>query len=150
MANYDGEVRIKTKVDNSEVIKLEADLESTEKKAEEAGKALDQVKLNKDTADTAQQAATGMESLADKTRKAASEAQNLDDAFKNTKIHLADGSTFDWNGNVIEEAVQDTAELNQEQTRLSDVAEKAAESMRTIASETRQLPAYSYIRSSYQ
>lgn len=138
MANYDGEVRIKTKVDNSEVIKLEADLESTEKKAEEAGKALDQVKLNKDTADTAQQAATGMESLADKTRKAASEAQNLDDAFKNTKIHLADGSTFDWNGNVIEEAVQDTAELNQEQTRLSDVAEKAAESMRTIASETRQ------------
>lgn len=138
MANYDGEVRIKTKVDNSEVIKLEADLESTEKKAEEAGKALDQVKLNKDTADTAQQAATGMESLADKTRKAASEAQNLDDAFKNTKIHLADGSTFDWNGNVIEEAAQDTAELNQEQTRLSDVAEKAAESMRTIASETRQ------------
>lgn len=138
MANYDAEIRVKTKIDNSEVIKLEADLESTEKKAEEAGKALDQITLNKDTADTAHQAAAGMESLADKTRKAASEAQNLDDAFKNTKIHLADGSTFDWNGNVIEEAVQDTAELNQEQTRLSDVAEKAAESMRTIASETRQ------------
>jgi phage-related protein len=135
---YDAEIRVKTKIDNSEVVKLEADLEATEKKAEETGKALDQVTLNKDTADTAQHAAAGMESLADKTRKAASEAQNLDDAFKNTKIHLADGTTFDWNGNVIEEAVQDTAELNQEQTRLSDVAEKAAESMRTIAEETRK------------
>lgn len=135
---YDAEIRVKTKVDNSEVIKLEADLESTEKKAEEAGKALDQVVLNKDTAETAQQAASGMENLAEKTRKAAAEAQKLDDAFKNTKIHLADGTTFDWNGNVIEEAVQDTAELNQEQSRLSDVAEKAAESIRTIAKETRQ------------
>lgn len=29
---YDAEIRVKTKIDNSEVIKLEADLDSTEKR----------------------------------------------------------------------------------------------------------------------
>lgn len=133
---YDAEIRVKTKIDNSEVIKLEADLDSTEKKAEEAGKALDQVVLNKETAETAHQASSGMESLADKTQKAAAEARNLDEAFKNTKIHLPDGTTLDWDENIIEEAVKDTSELNQEQAGLSDVAERAAEAMRHMAEET--------------
>ena len=137
MANYDGEVRIKTKVDNSEVIKLEADLESTEKKAEEAGKALDQVKLNKDTADTAQQAAAGMESLADKTSKAAAKAQELNESFKNAQIHMVDGKTYDWNENVIGEAVKNTEGL-------SKVADRAAESMQKLAEETREANAAAY------
>ena len=134
---YDAEIRVKTKIDNSEVIKLEADLESTEKKAEEAGKALDQVTLNKETAETAQQAASGMENLAEKTQKAAAEAQKLDDAFKDTKIHLADGTTLDWDGNVIKEAVSDTQ-------KLSDVAQRSEESMRKLAEETREAVAAVY------
>lgn len=77
-----------------------------------------------------------MESLADKTQKAAAEARNLDEAFKNTKIHLPDGTTLDWDENIIEEAVKDTSELNQEQAGLSDVAERAAEAMRHMAEET--------------
>lgn len=134
---YDAEIRVKTKIDNSEVIKLEADLEATEKKAEEAGKALDQVSLNKETAETAQQAASGMENLAEETRKAAAEAQKLDDAFKDTKIHLADGTTLDWDGNVIEEAVSDTQ-------KLSDIAQRSEESMRKLAAETREAVAAVY------
>lgn len=131
---YDAEIRVKTKIDNSEVIKLEADLESTEKKAEEAGKALDQVTLNKETAETAQQAASGMENLADKTRRAAAEAQNLDDTFKDTKIHLADGTTLNWDGSVIEGSIKDTQ-------KLSDVADRSAESMQKLAEETREASA---------
>ena len=134
---YDAEIRVKTKIDNSEVIKLEADLESTEKKAEEAGKALDQVSLNKETAETAQQAASGMENLAEKTQKAAAEAQKLDDAFSGTKIHLADGTTLDWDGNVLEEAVNDTQ-------KLSDVADRSAVSMQKLAEETREAVAAVY------
>lgn len=134
---YDAEIRVKTKIDNSEVIKLEADLESTEKKAEEAGKALDQVTLNKETAETAQQAASGMENLADKTRRAAAEAQNLDDTFKDTKIHLADGTTLNWDGSVIEESIKNTQ-------KLSDTADRSAESMRKLAEETREAVAAVY------
>ena len=137
MANYDAEIRVKTKIDNSEVINLEADLVSTEKKAEEAGKALDQVTLNKDTADTAQQAAAGMESLADKTSKAAAKAQELSDSYKNAKIHMVDGKTYDWNENVIDEAIQNTEGL-------SKVADRAAESMQKLAEETREANAAAY------
>lgn len=134
---YDAEIRVKTKIDNSEVIKLEADLESTEKKAEEAGRALDQVTLNKETVDTAQQAASGMESLAEKAKKAAAEAENLNSTFKDTKIHLADGTTLNWDGSVIEESVRDTQ-------KLSDAADRSAESMRKLAEETREADAAVY------
>lgn len=163
MAGYDGEIRIKTKLDNSEVAKLEAYLAAVEKKADAAGKELEQVKPDSKTAEPVEQTAAALDHLTQKThaaaaagdrmgqaakrmaerlgqaRDAAVEAGRTNDLFRDTKIHMADGTTFDWDGNVMEEAVRDTAQLEQEQSKLSDAADRAAESMRELAEETRQV-----------
>lgn len=163
MAGYDGEIRIKTKLDNSEVAELEAYLAAVEKKADAAGKELEQVKPDSKTAEPVEQTAAALDHLTQKThaaaaagdkmgqaakrmaerlgqaRDAAVEAGRTNDLFRDTKIHMADGTTFDWDGNVMEEAVRDTAQLEQEQSKLSDAADRAAESMRELAEETRQV-----------
>lgn len=163
MAGYDGEIRIKTKLDNSEVAELEAYLAAVEKKADAAGKELEQVKPDSKTAEPVEQTAAALDHLTQKThaaaaagdkmgqaakrmaerlgqaRDAAVDAGRMNDLFRDTKIHMADGTTFDWDGNVIEEAVRDTARLDQAQSKLSDAADRAAESMRDLAEETRQV-----------
>lgn len=163
MAGYDGEIRIKTKLDNSEVAELEAYLAAVEKKADAAGKELEQVKPDSKTAEPVEQTAAALDHLTQKThaaaaagdkmgqaakrmaerlgqaRDAAVDAGRMNDLFRDTKIHMADGTTFDWDGNVMEEAVRDTAQLEQEQSKLSDAADRAAESMRELAEETRQV-----------
>lgn len=149
MAGYDAEIRVKTKVDNSEVVTLEAVLENTQKKADDLGNALEKAGTKKGTSEEAKQASAAMSDLERKTQEAAAASEKASQAaqrmaerisaarrqaelFRDTKIHMADGTTFDWNENVIEEAVKDTETL-------SDAADRAAESMRAVAEETRQV-----------
>lgn len=136
---YDAEIRVKTKIDNSEVIRLEATLEDVEKKADDAGDALKEVELNHQAAEAAKEAAAGMDELAQKTRKAAEETRQFKKVSDGARIRLADGSTFDWDGNLIEEAISDTMELENAHEKLADTAEKVEHSMREMSKETQQV-----------
>lgn len=136
---YDAEIRVKTKIDNSEVIRLEAALDDVEKKADDAGDALKEVELNRQAEGAAKEAAAGMEELAQKTRKAAEETRQFKKVSDSARIHLADGRTFDWDGNLIEEAINDTVKLENTHTRLAETTEKVEQSMREMGKETRQV-----------
>ena len=67
---YDGEIRLKAVVDKSGVVDLEADLGEVEKKAGDAEKAVQDIKLDDSTEKSAKRAAGGVQDLARETRKA--------------------------------------------------------------------------------
>ena len=136
---YDAEIRVKTKIDNSEVIRLEAELEDVEKKADDAGDALKSVGMNHQAAEAAKEAASGMDELAQKTRKVAEETRQFKKVSDGARIRLADGSTFDWDGNLIEEAIDDTVKLENMNAKLAETTEKVEQSMREMGRETRQV-----------
>lgn len=137
MAHYDAEIRVKTKVDNSELIKMEADMEAAQKKADGLQDAVEKVGLDKTAAEGAEQAAADMDKLAEKAQKAATAAERFNDNLDKMRIHMADGTVYDGNLNVIKEAVKDTAELAREQERLGNISRRSAESMQKLGEETR-------------
>ena len=114
-------------------------MENVEKKADDAGDALKEVELNRQAEEAAKEAATGMDELAQKTRKAAEETRQFKKVSDSARIHLADGRTFDWDGNLIEEAINDTVKLENTHTRLAETTEKVEQSMREMGKETRQV-----------
>lgn len=142
---YDGEIRLKAVVDKSGVVDLEADLGEVEKKAGDAEKAVQDIKLDDSTEKSAKRAAGGVQDLARETRKATEETQRLNQAMqdterhRNTKIHMNNGQVFDWGGNLVEDASRNTDEMEAAQERLSATAQKTEQAMRSMAEETQKV-----------
>lgn len=142
---YDGEIRLKAVVDKSGVVDLEADLGEVEKKAGDAEKAVQDIKLDDSTEKSAKRAAGGVQDLARETRKATEETQRLNQAMqdterhRNTKIHMNNGQVFDWGGNLVEDASRNTDEMEAAQERLSAAAKQTEQAMRSMAEETQKV-----------
>ena len=142
---YDGEIRLKAVVDKSGIVDLEADLGEVEKKAGDAEKAVQDIKLDDSAEKSAKRAADGVQDLARETRKATEETQRLNQAMqdterhRNTKIHMNNGQVFDWGGNLIEDASRNTYEMESAQERLSAAAQKTEQAMRSMAEETQKV-----------
>ena len=142
---YDGEIRLKAVVDKSGVVDLEADLGEVEKKAGDAEKAVQDIKLDDSTEKSAKRAAGGVQDLARETRKATEETQRFNQAMqdterhRNTKIHMNNGQVFDWGGNLVEDASRNTDEMEAAQERLSAAAQKTEQAMRSMAEETQKV-----------
>lgn len=141
----DGEIRLKAVVDKSGVVDLEADLGEVEKKAGDAEKAVQDIKLDDSTEKSAKRAAGGVQDLARETRKATEETQRLNQAMqdterhRNTKIHMNNGQVFDWGGNLVEDASRNTDEMEAAQERLSAAAQQTEQAMRSMAEETQKV-----------
>ncbi len=142
---YDGEIRLKAVVDKSGIVDLEADLGEVEKKAGDAEKAVQDIKLDDSTEKSAKRAAGGVQDLARETRKATEETQRLNQAMqdterhRNTKIHMNNGQVFDWGGNLVEDASRNTDEMEAAQERLSAAAKQTEQAMRSMAEETQKV-----------
>lgn len=139
MANYDAEIRVKAKVDNSEIVRLEASMESAEEKAEDLQEAVEQVSVDKSAAENAKRTADEMGDLSKKAKDAAREMSKFEAISKTATIRLNDGRIFDFDGNLIRQASDATEELHQKQTNLADTAERLAPSMKNLADETKEI-----------
>lgn len=122
MPKYDGSIRINTKIETK-------DLNNQMLRVSNA--------IKKDSAALDGQNRK-MEEFSQKINNAADDMRRLQKVAQDARIRLSDGSVFDWDGNLVKSAIEDTRELEDAHKSMADVAEESAKSMHKTMSEIQQ------------